>query len=223
MNATTKNCDHKYECGCDRIYCEDCAIKNETDDLDFCDDESCKHYYSYRNDNCNCDGYDCGYCNPSYEDNYDEWRERMGVCDKCSNCDCELDEDTHIFCFEKKGENDMTMCSECGNDLADELREEGWKRDDDDDDMSECEECGERFECGTFNTIEEEDGTQFCFCDGCRDTLVENGSILATDEETIYKRNDNQEIDGVCFECGVEGKFIGKEGDDWCCVECSSI
>ena len=34
---------------------------------------------------------------------------------------------------------------------------------------------------------------------------------------------DNQEIDGICFDCGVEGKFIGREGDDWCCVECSSI
>lgn len=31
------------------------------------------------------------------------------------------------------------------------------------------------------------------------------------------------EVNGVCWECGIEGKFIGKEGDDWRCSECSSI
>jgi hypothetical protein len=49
----------------------------------------------------------------------------------CDNCDCALTEDTYIFCFEKDGEDDMTMCAECGNDTADEMRADGWKRDDD--------------------------------------------------------------------------------------------
>jgi hypothetical protein len=31
------------------------------------------------------------------------------------------------------------------------------------------------------------------------------------------------EVYGICYECGVEGKFIGKDGDDWCCIDCSSI
>lgn len=35
--------------------------------------------------------------------------------------------------------------------------------------------------------------------------------------------SDEKEVNGVCYECGVEGKFIGKEGDDWCCLECSSL
>jgi hypothetical protein len=48
-------------------------------------------------------------------------------------CECELTENTHIFIFTKECENDVTMCSECGNDLADKMREDGWKRDDDDD------------------------------------------------------------------------------------------
>jgi hypothetical protein len=124
------------------------------------------------------------------------------------------------------------MCAECGNDLADEMREDGWKRDDDEDkcfecggeidqdyqekldragfidgrgevccedcwkenweasgeEYDECEECGNLFELGTFHTIEETNGTQFCFCDGCRDMLVENGSIFATQEEGVYVR-----------------------------------
>lgn len=32
-----------------------------------------------------------------------------------------------------------------------------------------------------------------------------------------------KEVNGVCYECGFEGKFIGEEGDDWACLECSSI
>jgi hypothetical protein len=34
---------------------------------------------------------------------------------------------------------------------------------------------------------------------------------------------EEKEIAGVCFGCGVEGKFIGDEGDDWLCVDCSSL
>lgn len=34
---------------------------------------------------------------------------------------------------------------------------------------------------------------------------------------------EEKEITGICFECGVEGKCIGEEGDDWLCVDCSSI
>ena len=123
------NCGHKYECGCDKVFCADCAIKNETDDLDWCDDETCKHYYAYRNDNCTCRDNGCGYCNPDEEDDdYDEDN-------LCYHCGCYLDENTHIFIFEKNGQDDMTMCADCGEHLADQLREEGWKRDDDEDDV----------------------------------------------------------------------------------------
>lgn len=37
------------------------------------------------------------------------------------------------------------------------------------------------------------------------------------------KKEQECEVNGVCWECEVEGKFIGKEGDDWRCSECSSI
>jgi hypothetical protein len=32
----------------------------------------------------------------------------------------------------------------------------------------------------------EDDGTQFCFCDGCRDGALADGRIKATDEEMIF-------------------------------------
>lgn len=40
----------------------------------------------------------------------------------------------------------------------------------------------------------------------------------------IYNNKmEEQEINGTCYECGVEGKFLGEEGDDWLCSECSSL
>jgi len=115
--------------------------------------------------------------------------------EKCFNCDCELTDDIHIFCFEREGSDDMTMCAECGDDLADDLREEGWKRDDDDDEeMSECDECGELFELGTFNTIEEDDGTQFCFCNTCAYIMRQDGDIERTPEDTIYRRVVKEQV-----------------------------
>jgi hypothetical protein len=38
-----------------------------------------------------------------------------------------------------------------------------------------------------------------------------------------FEEEEEREVYGTCYECGVEGKFIGKEGDDWSCPDCSSI
>jgi hypothetical protein len=57
-----KKCEHKWECGCEKEYCGDCLIAIEEGDFVMCEDESCKHYYSYRNDNCNCNDRNCGFC-----------------------------------------------------------------------------------------------------------------------------------------------------------------
>tara|TARA_Y100000310_G_scaffold334853_1_gene415535 strand:- start:24 stop:812 length:789 start_codon:yes stop_codon:yes gene_type:complete len=51
-------CDHLFECGCDKKTCME--IHGEPCEDSLCDDEECKEYYDYRNDNCNCGG--CGYC-----------------------------------------------------------------------------------------------------------------------------------------------------------------
>lgn len=41
--------------------------------------------------------------------------------------------------------------------------------------------------------------------------------------DEIIDSDDEEEHDGVCYECGKEGKFIGKEKDDWLCDECNCI
>ena len=56
-----KSCGHIWDCGCGKVYCANCVDEENAETL--CDDENCKQYYAYRNDNCNCD--DCGYCFPS--------------------------------------------------------------------------------------------------------------------------------------------------------------
>jgi hypothetical protein len=44
-----------------------------------------------------------------------------------------LDEDMHIFCY-SRGDEEETMCCECGQDLHEEMKADGWKRDDDSED-----------------------------------------------------------------------------------------
>jgi hypothetical protein len=51
----------------------------------------------------------------------------------CTNCGVFLDEDMHIFCY-SRGEEEETMCCECGQDLHEELKADGWRRDDDSED-----------------------------------------------------------------------------------------
>lgn len=80
------------------------------------------------------------------ETKFDEERDLMG---QCKNCDTYLDEDMHIFCYTRDTE-DMTLCKDCGEDCYDELRADGWVRDDDegsttnedDDGFEDCNVCG---------------------------------------------------------------------------------
>ena len=60
--------------------------------------------------------------------------------ERCSNCDEQLTEDTHIFCF-SRGDEEETFCGECGEDLADEMRADGWKRDDDEEEQKPIDTC----------------------------------------------------------------------------------
>ena len=65
-------CLHKYECGCDKQTC----MEMDGEECDtFCGNEYCKHYYDKRNDNCNCNGNDCPYCNNSVP----SWLLKMGI------------------------------------------------------------------------------------------------------------------------------------------------
>jgi hypothetical protein len=58
---------------------------------------------------------------------------------RCENCEEPLDEDEHIFIF-TRGDEDMTMCRECGDDTHEEMKADGWKRDDDEGEINHFEE-----------------------------------------------------------------------------------
>ena len=66
-NQTNKTCGHKYECGCGKPTCMELE-EEECNDMGLCSNEDCKHYYDHRNDNCNCNGTDCLYCNKTEEE-----------------------------------------------------------------------------------------------------------------------------------------------------------
>lgn len=50
--------------------------------------------------------------------------------DCCTNCNVFLDEDMHIFCY-SRGDEEETLCKDCGEDLHEEMKADGWLRDDD--------------------------------------------------------------------------------------------
>ena len=122
-NDETKNCGHKYECGCDKTYCEDCLVAIENDELGDCDAECCKQYYTYRNDNCNCDGWDCGFCNPQSDD--DEFPDEHFRCDRCKAV---KHEDYYISISNDPSGN--TICDVC---IKDYVKERGIIEDSDED------------------------------------------------------------------------------------------
>lgn len=142
---------------------------------------------SREHNECRCD--DDGenwICADCYNGEYDEDG-------KCFECGGEIDQDfqdklDRAGFIDGRGE---VCCEKCWK--------ENWEASGEE--YDECEECDNLFELGTFHTIEEEDGTQFCFCDGCRDMLVENGSIFATEEEGVYVRELRK-----CEQCDCEDK-----------------
>ena len=91
-----KNCGHKYECGCYKELCKDCIELLENGDCDTCDDEGCNNYYTFRNDNCNCNSYHCGYCNENEN-------ERKNICPEfdTDNLDTALYQDNCDWSFDK--------------------------------------------------------------------------------------------------------------------------
>ena len=46
---------------------------------------------------------------------------------------------------------------------------------------------------------------------------IENVEDIGFDIGFLYEDESEEEIDGTCFVCGLEGKFVGKKGDDWMC------
>lgn len=64
-----------------------------------------------------------------------------------------------------------------------------------------------------------EDDNKTCQC--CGKVGDEVYSLGCVCDECKYKDEEEEEQDGECYECGKEGKFIGRYGDDWLCEECN--
>jgi len=90
----------------------------------------------------------CRHCNEMswYEDIRDDYNDdepdlEYGTCSFCEherhffcdNCSNELGEYDTIFIFENISCETQTFCEECGNDLQEEMKADGWFRDDDED------------------------------------------------------------------------------------------
>lgn len=98
-------------------------------------------------------------------------------------------------------------------------------RDRDDDEMSECEECGERFELGDFNCVES-GMKQYCYCDDCFATKIKDGEVIKNPEDEDewifecdccsacdYDNDDNVSVNTQeeCCECDITEKEYNKK------------
>jgi hypothetical protein len=150
--------------------------------------------------------YSCGNCGHQFKDEAD-W---SGNCDEHSCCYCECD------------------CSECAPDCDDEP-------------TMDCARCGHRgLTEGEVCIREWEGDSDAPMCAPCWDTTeqeedeafaMENIAELLGETPIVYEDPDKvsaeiveeeeeREVFGKCDECGMEGKFFGKEGDDWTCAGC---
>jgi hypothetical protein len=101
-------------------------------------------------------------------------------------CDCQLIKCAE--CGEEDHKYNHNLCE--GKLLCDDCYDDG--RDRDDDNMSECEECGERYELGDFNCVES-GMKQYCYCDDCFATKIEDGEVIKNPEdedEWIFKNDE---------------------------------
>ena len=151
----------------------------------------------------------CKYCDIDGS-NYNGWGDETEYMNELIECfKCEKDVKRKNMAWRMGGGYYLDVCKKCDED--------------EDEDNFECEECGELFRLGTFNTFDEEDGTQFCFCDGCRDKMINNNIIVATDEETIYER-----VLLKCEQCDCDNKeklaeywWVENSGKKWTlCEDC---
>jgi len=150
--------------------------------------------------------YSCGNCGHQFKDEAD-W---SGNCDEhsCCYCECDCSDCASLDC-----DDEPTMdCARCGRrGLGEEqvcIRE--WEGDSD---APMCAPC--------WDTTEQEEDEAFA---------MENIAELLGETPIVYEDPDKvsaeiveeeeTEVFGKCDECGMEGKFFGKEGDDWTCAGC---
>ena len=74
-----------------------------------------------------------------------------------------------------------------------------------------------------WDTTEQEEDEAFAM-ENIAELLGEEDPIVYEDPDKvsaeIVEEEEEREVFGKCDECGMEGKFFGKEGDDWTCSAC---
>ena len=160
------------------------------------------------------------------EDEEDDYQ--PNICDECNKEVC----NGMIGCY-----GEQMLCHDCLNE----------KDDSDDEDDTEkfcecsfpkfiirdgyqsCRNCGllDHYKCGvvadwsddeiTITKAEFDAEINSAYREGKKDGIRQMEAELEAVEDS------DEEVEGVCYECGKEGKFIGKEGDDWECEECNII
>ena len=132
-------------------------------------------------------------CQECCEDQQENWNEESEEEEgKCDCCEASLGEDEHIFCF-TRGDEEKTMCRVCGDDTHEEMKAEGWMRDDDDCDdrdapnvypYKKCSVCGERKSCGNYKEND-------WYCETCAE---EEDHATASSPTREKKEEDTKDI-----------------------------
>jgi hypothetical protein len=160
------------ECDCRLVECASCGDKHKKYELNLVE---------------GCFGLRCDECDPT----------RSTSCYECGKC---LDDPaTHIFCFSKEGEEDRTLCCECGQDLHKEYKSDGWTRDDD----SEGEEYTECCGCGKLELRDWMLNTRYddYYCEECWENVPK-------ELHPYIEGLDDEEGDELCSAIDASGNAL---------------
>jgi len=183
-DRTEKECEEQAEdkdnknpitdwCGEWGLSCDECYYKNHPesdDDVSINTQEEC----------CECDLTEKQYNEKKgYEENLSTLH-YIGGKTYCPDCrDPENSDDEESVCDDEQRSYGARGAPAPESDAESDCSD---GRDRDDDEMSECEECGERYELGDFNCVES-GMKQYCYCDDCFATKIKDGEVIKNPEE----------------------------------------
>ena len=202
MNSNTfKNADidRKNEETNTEYSCGNCGhqFKDEADWSGNCDEHSCCY--------CECDCSDCASLDCDDEPTMD-----------CARCGRQGLGEEQVCIREWEGDSDAPMCAPCW-DTTEQEEDEAFAVENIAELLGETPIVYEDPDKVSAEIVEEEghpaDNTPHNYCGEC-DCCVACGCCECVEEE------EEREVFGKCDECGMEGKFFGKEGDDWTCSAC---
>ena len=134
----------------------------------------------------------------------------------CARCGRRGLGEEQVCIREWEGDSDAPMCAPCW-DTTEQEEDEAFAVENIAELLGETPIVYEDPDKVSAEIVEEEghpaDNTPHNYCGEC-DCCVACGCCECVEEE------EEREVFGKCDECGMEGKFFGKEGDDWTCSAC---